>query len=165
MSQNVNKFLRFFAWNVSRILRGMSKILKLSATLKNHIRDNNQPLKATQNLYFVRKMYRKLLDNQLLVIIKSRVTSSDITSPSNRTLELKQLDPNYMSVKFHDYSIIRLGFRDHSSHPILTEKKLKSQKNLPNLEVELRMVPLRTLYFEYDPLYSFYLYNIILWSL
>ena len=55
---------------------------------------------------------------------------------------MKQLDPNYMSVKFHDYSIIRLGFKDHSSYPNLTDKKLKSEKNLPNLEVELRMVPL-----------------------
>ena len=55
---------------------------------------------------------------------------------------MKQLDPNYMLVKFHDYSIIRLGFRDHSSHPNLTEKKLKSQKNLPNPRTELMGVPL-----------------------
>ena len=61
---------------------------------------------------------------------------------------MKQLDPNYMSVKFHDYSIIRVGFRDHSSHPNLTEKKLKSQKNPKIRGGELRMVPLNRSFFK-----------------
>ena len=70
------------------------------------------------------------------------MTSSDMNSSTYRTLERKQLDPNYMSVKFHDYSISRLEFRDHSSHPNLSEKKLKSQKNRPNPRTELMGVPL-----------------------
>ena len=66
-----------------------------------------------------------------------------MTSSTYRTLEMRRLDPNYMSVKFHNFSIIPIGFRDHSFHPNLTKKKLKSQKNRPNSRTELMGVPLR----------------------
>ena len=53
-----------------------------------------QLLKAFQNLSIFRGMYRKLASTRFLVIIKSRVTSSDITSSSTRTLEMKKTRPN-----------------------------------------------------------------------
>ena len=65
-----------------------------------------------------------------------------MTSSTYRTLEIKRLDPNYMSVKFHNFSVIPVGFRGHSFHPNFTKKKLKSQKNRPNSRTELMGVPL-----------------------
>ena len=142
MSKNVHKFLQFFDSNVSRIPWGMSKILKLSATLKNLIRNNNQPLKTIQNSSFFCRMYRKLVNTHLLVIIKSPVTSSDMTSRCNRTLEMKKLDQRCPLAKFHDYYIISLGFRGHSNYPIFLQKKLKSEKIRSNPRTELMGVPL-----------------------
>ena len=65
-----------------------------------------------------------------------------MTSPSIRTFQMKANDLNYMPVHFRGHSITGLGIRGHSFHPNMTSKKLKSQKNLPNPKVELRMVPL-----------------------
>ena len=70
------------------------------------------------------------------------MTSSDITSPPDRTIQTKADELKYMSVDFHGDSITSLGFRGHSFHPNMASKKLKSQKNRPNPTVELRMVPL-----------------------
>ena len=42
------------------------------------------------------------------------MTSSDITSPFNRTIQMKADELNYRSVNFHGDSITSLGFRGHS---------------------------------------------------
>ena len=70
------------------------------------------------------------------------MASSNMTSPSIRTLRMKANDLNYMSGYFRGHSITGLGFRGHTFHPNMASKKLKSQKNLPNPKVELRIVPI-----------------------
>ena len=41
---------------------------------------------------------------------------------------MKQLDPNYLSAKFHDHDIISLEFTGHSLHPSFPKNKLKCKK-------------------------------------
>ena len=51
-----------------------------------------------------------------------------MTSPSYRTLEMKKLDPDYLSAKFHDHDIISLEFTGHSLHPSFPKNMLKCKK-------------------------------------
>ena len=76
------------------------------------------------------------------------MTSSDMTSPTYRTLKMKQLIPNYLSSKFHDHDIFSLEFTGHSLHPSFPKNKLKCKKNRSNPGAELMGVPLRV---EYSP--------------
>ena len=70
------------------------------------------------------------------------MTSSDMMSPSYRTLEMNQLEPKYLSMTFCDCDLIGLGFTGHSFHPNFPEKKLKSEKYRSNPRAELIGVPL-----------------------
>ena len=69
------------------------------------------------------------------------MTSSDMMSPSIRTLQMKADELNYMSVYFYGHSMTSLEFIGHFFHPKMASKKLKLKKTR-NLRVELWLVPL-----------------------
>ena len=82
-------------------------------------------------------IYRKWL------IIYGPMTSSDMTSQSNRTLELKRLDPNYRAAKLHGDRITSFESGDDSFRPILATQNWKIEKIAEIRNSTLRILPLR----------------------
>ena len=60
------------------------------------------------------------------------LTSSDMTSLSIRTFQMKEHGQNYMQMKFHGHCLIRYIFIVDSFWPNIVPKKLKSLKNPQN---------------------------------
>ena len=69
------------------------------------------------------------------------MTSSDMTSPSIRTLQMKADELNYMLLYFYDHSMTSLEFIGHSFHPNLASKKLKFQKTFEIQETSCGWYP------------------------
>ena len=74
------------------------------------------------------------------LIIYCPVTSSDMTSPFYRTLEMNQRGWNFMLAKFQDYCFTSWRLSSISFHPNNAPENLKSQKIHKNRGGELRMV-------------------------